>query len=113
MESLIGEYIKIMKRTRILNDVFNYAAYKYIQQKVGVVDLYKFNNGEEGSEENIGKAFIEYNNNDLCVGFDWKFNSYQNPEYIIITYSTIMNKYGAIKEDNTAIVTFDEFEKYI
>ena len=111
MESLIGEYINIMKRTRILNNVFNYAAYKYIQQKVGIVDLYKY--PSEGSKPNIGKAFIEYKNNDLCVGFDWKFNSYQNPVYIIITYNTIKNEYGDIKEDNKAIVTFDEFEKYI
>ena len=36
--SLIYEYIKLMDRTRILNDLFGYAAYKWIQYNVGIAD---------------------------------------------------------------------------
>ena len=106
-KSLVREYIKIMRRTRILNDIFGYAAYKWIQYKVGIADP------NAPSKTQIGKARVEFRDNDMNLGFDWKFDNYKDPKFIIIEYSTIKNEYGDIDENNTATLTFDDFEKWI
>ena len=106
-KSLVNEYIKIMRRTRILNYIFGYAAYKWIQYNVGIADPNAL------SKTQIGKALAEYRRDDDIRGFDWKFDNYKNPKFIIIEYSTIKNEYGDIDEDNTATLTFDDFEKWI
>lgn len=103
----IAEYINIMHRTRILNDIMSKAAYRWIEENIGIVSSLNEN------ENNIGKAYCKFRPNDLNIGFDWKFDSWKHPSKIIITYSTIRNEYAAIKEDNEAIVSFEEFEKYI
>lgn len=105
-KNLISEYINIMNVVRVLNDIFDSAAYKWIQNNIGIADLNK------SSESQLGKAVIEFNPGDIHRGFDWKFDNYKNPQFIIITYSNIHTIYGGIKEDNEVTLSFSEFEKY-
>ena len=104
--SLVNEYIKIMRRTRILNDVLGYAAYKWIQYNVGIADTNAL------SKTQIGKALAEYRRDDDIHGFDWKFDNYREPKFIIISYTVIKNEWGD-EEDKEATLTFTEFEKWI
>ena len=104
--SLIHEYIKLMDRTRLLNDLFGYAAYKWIQYNIGIAEP------AAPSKTQIGKACVEFKPNDIHKGFDWQFDNYREPKFIIISYSTIKNEWGDV-EDNEVTLTFADFEKWI
>lgn len=108
---IMNEYIDIMKRGHLLNDIMDMAAYRWIRDNVGILDMEKFH--EQGSKAYINKAYCQIRPDDELLGFDWKFDSYKDPKFVIITYTTIMNESGKYKTDNEVTLSLKEFEDYI
>lgn len=111
--NIIQEYIKNENRNAIISKFLDQCAWNWIYHNIG---LYDFKND---TANQIGKAYIGPNENfsndhEECKetwGYSWDFTN--DKKHIRITYNTIKNQYLDINEDNTVVLTFDDFLKYI
>lgn len=107
---VILEYISNLKRNKILDLIFNQAAWNWINCNIGLWDENK------PTKDQIGKAYIGNHNNPKNEltgdwGYYWCFtNDYK---YIRIIYNTVKNQYLDVNEDTEVTLTFEEFAKYI
>ena len=106
--NLIQEYISHYNRIHMIDGLFDYAAYKWIQHNIGIADE------TAPSETQIGKAAVVHDVERINQrGFGWTFDNLREPKKIVISYTVIKNKYGDVDDEKKVTLSFSEFAKYI
>ena len=107
-ENLIQEYISHYSRILMIDRLFDYAAYKWIQYNIGIAD----ETAPSGTQ--IGKAVVVHDVERINQrGYSWTFDNLRDPQKIVISYSIIKNEWGDVDDEKEVTLTFSEFAKYI